>query len=154
VFIRARYWSLHARHVQSTAILENVTVPKLVNKIPFFSWKPKDHYRIHKTCHCSLTWVRWVQSKNSRLNSPKSILMLAFYLCPSNSPSFEHNNNIPWSWSLLKLHIMESSPASCHFLPLRSKYSPQHPVLRHPQSMFFCVWETKFHTYTKQHVTL
>jgi len=24
-----------------------------------------------------------------------------------------------------------SSPASCHFLPLRSKYSPQHPVFKH-----------------------
>jgi hypothetical protein len=31
---------------------------------------------------------------------------------------------------------MQSSPASCHFLPRRSKYS-HHPVLRHPQSEFF-----------------
>jgi hypothetical protein len=29
---------------------------------------------------------------------------------------------------------MQSSPTSRHYLPLRSKYSPQHPVLRHPQS--------------------
>jgi hypothetical protein len=33
---------------------------------------------------------------------------------------------------------MQSSAASCHFLPLRSKYSPQHPVLKHPQSIVFC----------------
>jgi hypothetical protein len=26
---------------------------------------------------------------------------------------------------------MESSPASHHFLPLRSKHSPQHPVLKY-----------------------
>jgi hypothetical protein len=32
---------------------------------------------------------------------------------------------------------MQYPPASCHFLHLRSKYSPQHPVLNHPQSMFF-----------------
>jgi hypothetical protein len=33
---------------------------------------------------------------------------------------------------------MQSSPASCHFLPLRSKYSPQrYPVLEYAQSMFF-----------------
>jgi hypothetical protein len=32
---------------------------------------------------------------------------------------------------------MQSSPASRHFLPLRSKYSPQHPVLKNPQSMRF-----------------
>jgi hypothetical protein len=32
---------------------------------------------------------------------------------------------------------MLSSPASCRFLALRSKFSPQHPVLKHPQSVFF-----------------
>jgi len=32
---------------------------------------------------------------------------------------------------------MQSSPASHHFLSLRSKYSPQHPVLKCPQSKFF-----------------
>jgi hypothetical protein len=29
---------------------------------------------------------------------------------------------------------MQSSPAPQHFLPPRSKYSPQHPVLKHPRS--------------------
>jgi hypothetical protein len=32
---------------------------------------------------------------------------------------------------------MQSSPASCHFLRVRSKYSRQHPVLKNPQSVFF-----------------
>jgi hypothetical protein len=32
---------------------------------------------------------------------------------------------------------MQFSPTSCYFIFLRSKYSPQHPVLIHPQSMFF-----------------
>jgi hypothetical protein len=31
---------------------------------------------------------------------------------------------------------MQFSPTSYDFIPLRSKYSPQHPVLKHPQSMF------------------
>jgi hypothetical protein len=31
---------------------------------------------------------------------------------------------------------MQFSQTSCHFISLRSKYSPQHPVLKHPQSMF------------------
>jgi hypothetical protein len=39
------------------------------------------------------------------------------------------------SVQVMKLLIMQSSLASRHFLPLRSKYSPQHPVLRHPQAM-------------------
>jgi len=37
----------------------------------------------------------------------------------------------------MKFLIMQPSPASCHFLQLRCKYSPQHPLLRHPQFMFF-----------------
>jgi hypothetical protein len=27
---------------------------------------------------------------------------------------------------------MQFSPLSCHFIPLQTKYSPQHPVLKHP----------------------
>jgi hypothetical protein len=32
---------------------------------------------------------------------------------------------------------MQSYPASCQFLHHRSKYSLQHLVLKHPQSVFF-----------------
>jgi hypothetical protein len=49
------------------------------------------------------------------------------------------------------LHITLFSPASCHFFSLRSKYSSQHPALKHPQFLFL-MWETKFHTRTKQQV--
>jgi hypothetical protein len=31
----------------------------------------------------------------------------------------------------MKLLIMQFCPTSCHFISLRSKYSPQHPVLKH-----------------------
>jgi hypothetical protein len=31
---------------------------------------------------------------------------------------------------------MQFSPASCHFISLRCKYSSQHPALKHHQSMF------------------
>jgi hypothetical protein len=31
---------------------------------------------------------------------------------------------------------MQFSLTSYHFISPRSKYSPQHPVLKHPQSMF------------------
>jgi hypothetical protein len=36
----------------------------------------------------------------------------------------------------VKLLVTQFSPASRHFISLRSKYPPQHPVLKHPQSMF------------------
>jgi hypothetical protein len=32
---------------------------------------------------------------------------------------------------------MQFPPISCHFIFLRTKYSPEHPVLKHPQSTFF-----------------
>jgi len=35
----------------------------------------------------------------------------------------------------MKFLIMQTSPATRNFLPLRSKQSPQHPVLKHPQSI-------------------
>lgn len=33
--------------------------------------------------------------------------------------------------------VVTSFPATSSFLPLRSKYSPRHPILHHPQSVFF-----------------
>jgi hypothetical protein len=32
---------------------------------------------------------------------------------------------------------VQLSPFSRYFIPVWSKYSPQHPVLKHPQSMLF-----------------
>jgi hypothetical protein len=34
-----------------------------------------------------------------------------------------------------------------YFIPLRSKYSPQHPVLKHPQSMLFTPIENSWQNY-------
>jgi hypothetical protein len=31
---------------------------------------------------------------------------------------------------------MQFIPTSFHFVPIRSKYSPQHPILKHPRSVF------------------
>jgi len=49
----------------------------------------------------------------------------------------------------MKLLIMYSSPASRHFIPLGSKYSPQHPTFKHFASMLLPQDENKFHTYIK-----
>jgi hypothetical protein len=34
----------------------------------------------------------------------------------------------------IKLLFMSFSPLPCYFVSLRLKYSPQHPILKHPQS--------------------
>jgi hypothetical protein len=53
---------------------------------------------------------------------------VCYTLHQSHPPWFDHSDNIWWSIQLKKLLNMQFSPASCYFLPLRSKY---------PQSMFF-----------------
>ena len=53
---------------------------------------------------------------------------------PSHSSWFYHPNNIWWAVQITKLLIMQFSPLPCYLVPLRPKYSPQHPVLRHPKS--------------------
>jgi hypothetical protein len=57
----------------------------------------------------------------------------------SHPPWFDKPNRVWWSVEVMELLNLQSSPASNHFLPLTSKYSPQHPGLEHPQStsMFF-----------------
>jgi hypothetical protein len=55
---------------------------------------------------------------------------------PSHPSSLDHSN---YTWrrvQVMKLLIMQFFPTSHHFIPLRSKYSPQHTVLKHSQSMF------------------
>jgi hypothetical protein len=46
---------------------------------------------------------------------------------------------------------MQFSPPSSHFIPLQSKYSPQHPVLNHPQSVFLPQCQRSSFTYIQNH---
>jgi hypothetical protein len=53
----------------------------------------------------------------------------ACYMCrPSHPSSLDHPNNIWRSVHVTKPVIMQTFPASCHFLPLGYKYSPQRPL--------------------------
>jgi hypothetical protein len=55
----------------------------------------------------------------------------------------------------MKLLIMQLFLTSSNFIPLRSKYTPQHPVLVHPQSMVPpLMLETTLHTYTEPQAKL
>jgi hypothetical protein len=51
-----------------------------------------------------------------------------------------YNSNYTWRrLQIMKLLVMQFPPTSRHSIPLWSKYSPQHPVLKHPQFMFLIV---------------
>ena len=47
---------------------------------------------------------------------------------------FYHPNNVGWGVQIIKLLIMWYSPLPCYLIPLRPKYSPLQPFLKHPQS--------------------
>jgi len=67
--------------------------------------------------------------------------------CPAHLNLLDSvTNNVWWSIKVTKLLTMQSSPSSRHFLPLRSKYSPQNPVLKHPESVCFSVYERPIFT--------
>jgi hypothetical protein len=129
-------------------------------------WNPKVHCHVQRILRWPLSWARSIQSISSHTITLRDIFILTIQLrlvlhsnlfpsvFPSNiySPSpFElHDPPISFSltWSLtwrsvqiMKPLIMQLSPLSRHIIPLLSKYPPQHPVLKHPQSIIigFCV---------------
>ena len=55
---------------------------------------------------------------------------------PSHSSRFYHPQNIRLGVQITKLFIMQFSPFPCYLVPLRPKYPPQHPILKHPQPTF------------------
>ena len=68
--------------------------------------------------------------------TPSKPLPIIYMLCPSRSSRFHHSNNILWGLQIIKLLIMKFPPLPCHLVPLKPKYSSQHPILKHPQPTF------------------
>jgi hypothetical protein len=110
--------------------------PEPRESLPYLSILCKTHLNIILAPICrSSHWSRsfWLSQQNDTC-----IHFYPFVLhdLPSYS-SWLHDFNYAW-WRVhaIKLPIMQPSAISRHFIPLRSKYSPQHPVHKQPQSMF------------------
>ena len=55
---------------------------------------------------------------------------------PSHSSRFYHPHNIGWGVQIIYVLVMQSPPFPRYLFPPRSKYSPQHHILKHPQLPF------------------
>jgi hypothetical protein len=66
---------------------------------------------------------------------PKRYTELLSHACCMPCPSHPRYNYIIWRGVRIMKLVMAFSAPSCHFIPLRSKYSPQHLVLKHPLSI-------------------
>jgi hypothetical protein len=126
---------------------------------PSILLNPKFHYSAHKSPHWYLSWAGSIQSIPSHpIEEPFNIVLVflvvsfllafppisyvnssspAFVLhAVSNSSSFTWRSHYIWRRvQFMKLFIMQISPTSCHS-SIWCKYSPEYPVLKHPQAMF------------------
>jgi hypothetical protein len=68
---------------------------------------------------------------------------------PISSSLIDHSNYIWWrvKVKVMNLPTMQPSPTSCHFISLWSKYSPQHPVLKHSLCFSYNVRDQVSHPY-------
>jgi len=88
------------------------------------------------------------------VSPPKSCIQHSSPLWVLHAPLFwffwfDYPNNIWWGLQIIKLLVMSSPPLPCYLVPLRPKYSPQHPVLKHPQPTFIPQFERSSFTPTQ-----
>jgi hypothetical protein len=54
----------------------------------------------------------------------------------------------------MELLMMQFSPPSCHFIPLRSKYSLRHPILKMPQFLYSRHVKEQVHAHAREQVKI
>jgi hypothetical protein len=130
------------------------------------TWNPKLHYRVYrnpplvpilsqinalhntqsylsKICFNIMSNLRFGLLSGPFPSGFPTNILYAFLVSPIRATCPAHSK---YTWrrvQVMKLLIMQFSPTSCHFIPLRSKYSPQHPVLKHPQYSTKKKWGTE-----------
>jgi len=147
-------------------LLEKLTGLQLVKKFPAFHGTRWLITALTSVRHLSPSWASPIQSIYRHPTSWRSILILSTNLCPglpvvsfptvspprpytppllthtrhmsspSHSSRFYHPHNIGWGVQIIKLLVMQSPPFPRYLFAPRSKYSPQHHIIKHPQLPF------------------
>jgi len=136
----------------NTALLQTLTVTQLVKKFSFLLWNPQVHYRIHNTpplvpvlsqmspFNIFTPFFPKIHSNIILLFTPSSFeWFLSFslsnqnnvFLIPTMRATCLTNHILVYFISMVKLLIMQSSPACQHFLLLR-----QGPLLKNTFTSF------------------
>ena len=153
--------------LHAAVLLEKLTVSQPVKKFPTFYGTRRFITAFTSARHLSLSWASSIQSMPLHPTSWRSIILLSSHLwwvlpsrlfplglslqnpvypsplphtCYMPRPShsrFYPPNNIGRAVQIIKFLTMYFSPLSCYLVPLRPKYSPQHPIPKHPQPTFF-----------------
>ena len=161
----------------SRVLLENLTGFQLVKKFTPFYETRRFITPFTSARYLSLSWASLIQSIPPHPTFWRSSLILSFHLrlgfssglfptgFPTKTlykllpntrymprPSFYHPKNICWGRHIIKLLIIYFSPFPFYLLPLRLKYSPQHPILKHPQPTFLLQCERPSLTPKKKNI--
>jgi hypothetical protein len=116
-----------------------VPILSQTNPVPTFpSYSPNKHSNILPSTPRSSEWSLLFRFSNKNVARISHRSHACYKPRRSHSPWFYHPNKYLVKRTTYEVpHIVQPSAASRPFLPLRSKYSPQRPVLKRPQSMLF-----------------
>lgn len=112
--IEARYWVPHWRQLHPNRTNSQRTSPTSFT-LSSHPHLPSYDFRLKISMHLLSSYV--------------------FYMTRPSHTCWFYRPKSKWRAQIMSILIIKFSSSCCHFLPLRYKYSPQHPALKHPQQL-------------------